>query len=129
MEHRAHNPGAPALCGFHWHATRLARVGTDFIFNVSQKDFQSKAVGGKCDWNECREMLFKLKKEIDQKYRNIMYHFSQGEKCDRCEYWDSMYKAHQAQVEIDNAMPSVSTEVSDVEMLELAESMEVDGAH
>lgn len=58
-----------------------------------------------------------------------MYHFSQGDKCDRCEYWDNMYKAHQAQVEIDNAMPSVSTEVSDVEMLELAESMEVDGAH
>lgn len=131
MEHRSKHPEAPALCGFYWHSTRMTRVGTDLIYNQLQSDFQSLAEGGKVDWTNCKEMLFKLKKEIDQKYRNMMWHFSQGGACERCKYWDDMYRAYQAQVETDSQAPSVvpSTEISDVEMLSAVESMEVDGAN
>lgn len=77
-----------------------------------------------------REILFSYKKAMDQRYRNIMYHLALGGNCDRCKYWDEVYKAHQAQVELDKVPPSgSSTEVKDEEMLELAESMEVDGTH
>ncbi|ATV81489.1 NP1 [Rhinolophus pusillus bocaparvovirus 1] len=130
FEHRAQNPEAPGLCGFQWHSTRLARAGTEHIFETAQKDFQSGAEGGKCDWNVVREIMFRFKKEMDQKYRNIMYHFAMGEACARCKYWDDMYKAYSAQVEVDQVPVSAPpTEVTDQEMLELAESMEVDGAH
>lgn len=84
------------------------------------------AIGGTIDWNQCKELLFMFKKETDQKYRNMMWHFSQGGKCERCEYWDKTYVMERAMVETDHAVPVVP-EITDEEMLSAVSSMEVDG--
>lgn len=100
------------------------------IFNKCQSDFQAVATGGMIDWNKCKELLFGLKKEMDQKYRNMMWHFSQGEPCERCKFWDNVYKAEQARVQLESCInDDVIPEITDQEMLEVAEEMEVDGAN
>lgn len=73
-------------------------------------------------WQQCREILFKFKQEIDQKYRNMLWHFSQGGDCPRCTLWDDLYRKDRAHV---NTSPQ--EEVTDEELLEAA--MEVDGTH
>lgn len=70
-------------------------------------------------WDDVREMLFDFKKHIDQKYRNMMYHFSRGGNCSKCEYWDNMYLQHLAQVET-----TPTSEVTDQEMLDMAEQLD-----
>lgn len=59
---------------------------------------------------------------LDQYYRNMMYHFALGGNCEKCNYWDDVYKKHLANV---NTVFS-PTEISDTEMLEAA--MTVDAA-
>lgn len=85
---------APGWCGFYYHAARIAKAGTGFIFDELQKDWQEQQQDGKLSWNDCRELLFKQKRHLDRKYRSMMWHFSQGDKCERCEYWDKFYSAH-----------------------------------
>lgn len=115
------------MCGFHWHATRMTRVGTDHIFNLSQSKFQTIATGGKIDWDNCKELLFDLKKYLDHKYRNMMYHFCLGGVCERCIYWDEVYTKHQLRESNKNAHVVAPLDVTDEEMLSAVESMEVDG--
>nr|AOX47656.1 NS1 [Rhinolophus sinicus bocaparvovirus] len=128
MRYRSEHPDAPALCGFYWHSTRLTRAGTDMIFNKLQGDFQAQATGGMINWDQCKELLFSIKKDLDQRYRNMLWHFSQGGACERCQYWDNVYQAHQAKVQLERELNVVS-ELTDQEMLEAVEDMEVDGAN
>lgn len=115
-----HNPGL-AYCGFHWHSTRLARAGTDMIFNHCKQKFQEFQKDNKIGWEETKEILFQMKKEMDQKYRNMMWHFSKTN-CEKCKYWDRVFTEHTANV-------SISTqdgEPTDEECIKAA--MEVDGS-
>ncbi|ATV81492.1 NP1 [Rhinolophus pusillus bocaparvovirus 2] len=124
MRRRSETPDAPSFCGFYWHSTRLTRAGTDFIFNMCQEKFQARAVGGKINWDDCKEILFDLKRCMDEKYRKMMWHYSQGGICSSCLYWDEQYR--------NRDQPAPVPEVTDVEMLEAAqevEAMEVDGAN
>lgn len=113
------------MCGFYYHSTRLARVGTDWIFNEGKPIFQSHAINNLITWDVAREMLFSFKKFIDQKYRNIMYHGMRSENCDKCNYWDNVYLEHLANVE--SACNTSIQDVTDEEMLEAA--MEIDGTN
>lgn len=72
---------------------------------------------GKCDWERVREILFVQKKHLDQYYRNMMYHFRFSE-CNKCTYWDDVYKKHLANVDT----VSNSTEITDEEMLAAADA-------
>lgn len=83
-----------------------------------KQSFQSLAVENKINWEQTRELLFEFKKMLDRYYRNMMYHFALGEYCENCEYWDDVYKRHLANVD----SPSVSTELTDEEILEAAMS-------
>lgn len=111
------------FCGFYWHSTRLARAGTDFIFNESKPRFQLNCTNNMVPWEFVREELFQLKKTLDQKYRNMLWHFAMGDKCTKCLYWDNVYQQTLANVD---TKPEPEPEVTDQEMLELA--MEIDGA-
>nr|ASC49379.1 NP1 [Dromedary camel bocaparvovirus 2] len=99
----------PSNCGFHWHATRLTSKGTNFIFNDCKQEFQSRARDGKIEWNDCKEILFSLKRELDRGYRNMMWHFKNKRDCFPCEYWDTVYRDHlEEMTAIKNGEPSDS---------------------
>lgn len=119
--HEAKNNSGFGFCGYYWHSRRLAKRGTDWIFDEGRKQFQLKCKDNKCEWGDVREILFQLKKYIDQCNRNMMWHFRERN-CEKCEYWDDFYKKHVANVEHN----SKSQEVTDEEML--AAAMEVDGS-
>ncbi|AGL09953.1 hypothetical protein [Bat bocavirus XM30] len=121
-EHRAKTGAGIGYCGFYYHSTRLARAGTDWIFNKGKPLFQSKCTNNVCEWSDVREILFDFKKWIDQSYRNMMWHFKHGQPCARCAYWDDVYGQHLA-----NVKPVPIQDISDEDMLEAA--MEVDGAN
>nr|UMB41520.1 NP1 [Bocaparvovirus carnivoran2] len=123
-QHRAKTKTDISMCGFYWHSTRLARSGTDWIFNSGKPLFQSKCSNNLVSWDVVREILFEFKKTIDQKYRNMLWHFGRGGYCNKCEYWDNVYLEHLANVDSSNDV--VMQEISDAEMLEAA--MEIDGA-
>lgn len=122
-EHKAKTGTDLQFCGFYYHSTRLARNGTDWIFNKGKPLFQSKSKNNVCEWGEVREILFEFKKWIDQGYRNMMWHFKNGQPCIRCGYWDDVYGQHLANI----THTSADQDVTDEEMLESA--MEVDGAN
>lgn len=52
----------------------------------------------------------------------MMYHFRFTE-CQKCLYWDDMYRQHIAGVTPVETVPPSSVELTDVEMLEAVESM------
>lgn len=112
-EHRARSGCTESFCGFYWHSTRIANKGTNDIFNTMKQSFQSRAIDGKVDWEGTREILFEQKKTLDRYYRNMMYHFALGGQCDKCIYWDDVYKKHLANV--DTAPPA---DLTDEEILE-----------
>lgn len=120
--HEAKHESGMGFCGYYWHSRRLAKRGTDWIFDEGKKMFQSKCTENKIEWNDCREILFTLKKYIDQCNRNMLWHFREGQ-CEKCDYWDKMYREHMANVDSSNK----SQEVSDKELLEAA--MEMDGSN
>ncbi|AEM37607.1 NP [California sea lion bocavirus 3] len=122
--HKAETGINLSMCGFYWHSTRLARAGTDWIFNEGKPLFQSKCTNNLVSWDIVREMLFQFKKTMDQKYRNILYHGMRGADCDKCKYWDNVYLEHLANIETNDV---VMQDISDEEMLSAA--MEVDGTH
>nr|QGI57826.1 NP1 [Feline bocavirus] len=125
MKHRAKEGGdVPPFCGFYWHSTRLARFGTDAIFNLYKPKFQEMSKNNVITWDQCRDLLFDFKKNLDYKYRSIMWHFSMGEQCHKCNYWDKMYAGHLANVSLSTQEEDSDT-VTDAEMLAVA--MEVDG--
>lgn len=123
MKHRAENPGVTDFCGFYWHSTRLARKGTDWIYNEGQRQFQTVSKNNVIGWGDCKEILFKFKKDMDQHYRNMFWHFTHCKDCGKCEYWDNVYLQHLARVNTPTDL------VTDAEMLSAVEEMEVDGAH
>lgn len=126
MRLRDENPDGPSFCGFYWHSSRLTRAGTDYIFGDCQQKFQACAKDGLINWNNAREILFMYKRTMDEKYRKMMWHFSQGDECNNCKFWDEMYKNK------DKPRLTPIPEISDVEMLDAAdevEAMEVDGAN
>ena len=45
------------------------------IFNEMKQEFQELQINGKITWDNVRELLFSQKKKLDQKYRNMLYHF------------------------------------------------------
>nr|QPO14346.1 nonstructural protein [Bovine parvovirus 1]QPO14350.1 nonstructural protein [Bovine parvovirus 1] len=118
--HRALSKTDLQFCGFYWHSTRLASKGTNEIFNELKQSFQSKAIDGKLNWEGVRELLFEQKKCLDTWYRNMMYHFALGGDCEKCDYWDDVYKKHLANVDT----YSVAEEITDSEMLEAAEAVD-----
>nr|AXF54186.1 NP1 [Porcine bocavirus] len=122
-QHMAKFKPDKSYCGFYWHSCRLARKGTDYIFTEGMRDFQKRCKDNKCEWKDVREILFGLKKVLDQGYRNMMYHFRHTQ-CEKCNYWDEVYKMHLANVSPSETEPQ---ELTDEEML--AAAMEVDGAH
>lgn len=123
-QHRANHPDAPGWCGFYWHSTRLARDGTNCIFNEMKQEFQELQINGKITWDNVRELLFSQKKKLDQKYRNMLYHFRHNADCPRCDYWDDVYRKHLAHVSSQE-----SEEVTDEEMLSAVESMETNASN
>ncbi|QEV86959.1 NP1 [Bocaparvovirus carnivoran6] len=130
MHHRAKEQDVcPPFCGFYWHSTRLARMGTDYIFNIAKGKFQEMSKNNVISWDQCRDMLFDFKKMLDFKYRSMLWHFAMGENCDKCTYWDKVYSAHLAHIALptQEEEPIDPTNVSDAEMLEVA--MEVDGTN
>lgn len=76
-------------------------------------------------WGQCKEIMFKFKKTMDQHYRNMMWHFTHARECSKCLYWDNVYLQHLARV----STSTCTDLVSDAEMLSAVEEMEVDGAH
>lgn len=84
--------------------------------------FQAKCKENKVDWGDVREILFEYKKHSDQKYRNMLWHFRERA-CDKCLYWDDVYRRHIAEVKPENC--HLQDEVSDADMVQAA--MEVDG--
>nr|AGI99540.1 NP1 [Human bocavirus] len=123
-QHRANHPDAPGWCGFYWHSTRLARDGTNCIFNEMKQEFQELQINGKITWDNVRELLFSQKKKLDQKYRNMLYHFRHSTDCPRCDYWDNVYRRHLAHVSSQE-----SEEVTDEEMLSAVESMDTNASN
>nr|ASC49359.1 NP1 [Dromedary camel bocaparvovirus 1] len=128
-EHRAQTGCELGFCGFYWHSTRLAKLGTNAIFDWGKKQFQSAAVDGRIGWDAFREILFGYKRLVDQPYRNMMWHFRMGEKCEKCEYWDEVYQKHLAHVDsncdspMDTSSPTdQNTELTDQEMLEAVDA-------
>lgn len=113
---------AGSYCGFYWHSTRIARKGTDGIFNTYKAKFQEIAICNKIDWDQTRELLFSFKKEIDQCYRNMMYHFRHSPQCENCKYWDDVYTRHLAKATEPAYNPCVTQggdEVTDEEMMDI----------
>lgn len=86
--------------------------------------FQAKCTNNLVNWETVREMLFSLKRNLDQKYRNIMWHGMRGGHCDKCQYWDNVYMEHLANVNNDDV---IMQEISDEDII--AAAMEVDGTN
>lgn len=118
-EHKASTGCKHDFCGFHYHSARLANLGTTYIYDIMQKKFQEKSTDNKIDWKITKEMLFALKKMLDQKYRNIMYHGMMGGNCHKCKYWDKIYTEYLSSRACNNES---SLEISDQEMLAVMES-------
>lgn len=114
----AENAPDMSYCGFYWHSTRLARKGTDLIFNLCKQEFQKRMNDNKVEWGDVREILFMLKKEMDQGYRNMLWHFRYTQ-CEKCTYWDDVYSKHLA-----NVKSECPQELTDQEMLEAASAMD-----
>lgn len=127
MKHRAEHPEVGDFCGFYWHSTRLARKGTDYIYNEAKPGFQGRATDNKITWDDCKELLFNFKKTMDQHYRNMLWHFRRGGECQKCTYWDDVYLQHLAKVQQDQTDDSL--DISDAEMLSAVEDMEANGAN
>nr|AJC01336.1 non-structural protein [Human bocavirus] len=124
-QHKASHPDAPGWCGFYWHSTRIARNGTNAIFNEMKQQFQQLQLDNKIGWDNARELLFSQKKSLDQQYRNMFWHFRNASDCERCNYWDNVYRMHLAHV----SSQTESEEITDEEMLSAAESMETDASN
>lgn len=91
------------------------------MFNEGKQKFQQIAEDGVVDWKGARELLFDCKKTLDQWYRNMLWHFSKGKPCTRCDFWDDVYQKHLAHVD------SYSQgEISDADLVSAA--MEMDGS-
>lgn len=88
-----------------------------------QQEFQKVAKDNKVGWMDCREILFEFKKTLDQWYRNMFWHLRFSHDCEKCNYWDTVYAQHMAKVN------DVSNEITDEEMLEAVDDMEVDGSN
>lgn len=122
-EHRKREGLDLDFCGFYYHSTRIAGKGTQFIFDVAKKDFQSVARNNCITWDQHRELLFSYKRCLDHMYRSMMWHFRFTE-CHKCAYWDDFYRQHLAGVTPpETVAPSSVGELSDVEMLEAVEQM------
>ncbi|ALT04903.1 NP1 [Bocaparvovirus lagomorph1] len=131
--HRADSPDAPAVCGFFWHSNRIAGKGTDWIFTRGKQLFQERAKNNVIDWDMARDLLFSFKRECDQWYRNMLYHFRLGEPCDKCNYWDGAYRKYCARVNADyekeiNAT-SASQELTDEEAAAALDAAMADASH
>lgn len=120
-KHKAEHKPDLGYCGFYWHSVRLARRGTDHVFSESKQEFQRRARDNRVEWADVREILFKYKKDMDQLYRNMLWHFRNTD-CDKCKYWDNVYMQHLAHVQPSELQ---NKELTDEEMLEVA--MEIDG--
>lgn len=122
-EHRKREGIEFDFCGFYYHSTRITSKGTRYIFDLAKKDFQSVAKQNCITWDQHRELLFTFKRCLDRMYRSMMYHFRFTD-CQKCGYWDDFYRQHLANVTpIETVPPSPLPEISDVEMLEIVESM------
>lgn len=119
--HEAKHQTGKGFCGYYLHSRRLAKFGTDYIYDQGKKDFQSKCSENKINWEQCKEIMFSFKKTLDQKYRNMLWHMRERG-CEKCEYWDNVYKKHTAHVECS----SDSQDITDEEMLSVCADM--DGA-
>lgn len=53
----------------------------------------------------------------------MFWHFRHAQDCERCEYWDDVYRMHLANVSL-----SAESDVTDEEMLAAAETMELDAS-
>nr|QBA84421.1 MAG: NP1 [Porcine bocavirus 3] len=121
-EHRKREGIQFDFCGFYYHSTRIASKGTRYIFDMAKKDFQSVAKQNCVTWDQHRELLFTFKRCLDNMYRSMMYHFRFTD-CQKCPYWDDVYRQHLANVTPIETVPPSPLELSDVEMLEAVESM------
>lgn len=108
-----------SFCGFHWHSWRLAKKGTDKVFDEMKAEFQSRCKEGKVEWVDVREMLFRFKKSMDKDYRSMMWHFRFTE-CDKCDFWDDVYKRH-----IANVYHEPPQELTDEELLAAVQETEL----
>ncbi|AVR53751.1 NP1 protein [Rodent bocavirus] len=118
VRYKAKHNTDKSFCGFYWHSWRLAKKGTDKIFDEMKAEFQGKCTDGKIEWADAREMLFKFKKEMDKDYRSMLWHFRFTE-CEKCAFWDEVYKKHMANVHYDPPQ-----ELSDAELLEAVAEIE-----
>nr|AXN93978.1 NP1 [Porcine bocavirus]QWQ59417.1 NP1 [Bocaparvovirus sp.] len=108
-----------SFCGFHWHSWRLAKKGTDKVFDDMKAEFQSRCKEGKVEWVDVREMLFRFKKAMDKDYRSMMWHFKFTE-CEKCDFWDDVYKKHMA-----NVYHEPPQELTDEELLAAVQETEL----
>nr|QWQ59441.1 NP1 [Bocaparvovirus sp.] len=108
-----------SFCGFHWHSWRLAKKGTDTVFDDMKAEFQSRCKEGKVEWVDVREMLFRFKKAMDKDYRSMMWHFKFTE-CEKCDFWDDVYKKHMA-----NVYHEPPQELTDEELLAAVQETEL----
>lgn len=108
-----------SFCGFHWHSWRLAKKGTDKVFDEMKAEFQSRCKEGKVEWVDVREMLFRFKKAMDKDYRSMMWHFRFTE-CEKCDFWDDVYKKHMA-----NVYHEPPQELTDEELLAAVQETEL----
>nr|QWQ59405.1 NP1 [Bocaparvovirus sp.] len=108
-----------SFCGFHWHSWRLAKKGTDKVFDEMKAEFQSRCKEGKVEWVDVREMLFRFKKSMDKDYRSMMWHFKFTE-CEKCDFWDDVYKKHMA-----NVYHEPPQELTDEELLAAVQETEL----
>ncbi len=108
-----------SFCGFHWHSWRLAKKGTDKVFDDMKAEFQSRCKEGKVEWVDVREMLFRFKKAMDKDYRSMMWHFKFTE-CEKCDFWDDVYKKHLA-----NVYHEPPQELTDEELLAAVQETEL----
>nr|AGS15062.1 NP1 [Porcine bocavirus] len=122
-QHMAKYKPEKSYCGFYWHSCRLARKGTDYIFTEGQRDFQKRCKDNKCEWKDVREILFGLKKVLDQGYRNMLCNCCHTQ-CDKCQYWDKVYNIHMGNVYHCETDPQEMTEKDIIQA-----TMEVDGTH
>nr|AWB14578.1 NP1 [Murine-associated porcine bocavirus] len=108
-----------SFCGFHWHSWRLAKKGTDKVFDEMKAEFQSRCKEGKVEWVDVREMLFRFKKAMDKDYRSMMWHFRFTE-CEKCDFWDDVYKKQMA-----NVYHEPPQELTDEELLAAVQETEL----
>lgn len=108
-----------SFCGFHWHSWRLAKKGTDKVFDEMKAEFQSRCKEGKVEWVDVREMLFRFKKSMDKDYRSMMWHF-RFTGCEKCDFWDDVYKRH-----IANVYHEPPQELTDEELLAAVQETEL----